>query len=255
MTSMILKTTLAAVVAVAAAQPVASQSAAKLRDTFSGQWYIFDEAFGRGGMPCKINLEREKVPVADTVNKDPRFQASTQNCSGPLEGELTWRVEDGKIILASKDGGPVAAVGGNPRRLSGDYVAPPNTVVLERETGSGAKSQLSSAIKKHGCYYLGYTANCADESATQRPDLEDGTASVNVVVSLNVRNQPRRSAPVIGTVPSGSDVTVNACLTTSDGIWCRARFGESVGWMAKSALRQGEWPVITYVNAAMGGGA
>jgi SH3-like domain-containing protein len=88
-----------------------------------------------------------------------------------------------------------------------------------------------------------------EPSATKAPDFKEETARIDVLVKLNVRNQPRRGAAVIGTVPPDSTVTVNACLTTSDGIWCRARFGDSMGWMAKSALRQGEWPVITYVNA------
>lgn len=227
------------------AQPAVAQSVEELREAFSGAWYVFDDSFGVEGNPCRILFEDVGVAGDDAAP----LKAATDNCAGPLEAGITWRFDSGKIVLSSAEGQQIAALGGNPQRLSGDYVNPPNALVLERESGSGAKAVLASAIRKHGCYFLGYTADCAEPSATEVPDLKEETARINVLVELNVRNQPRREAPIIGTVSSGASITVNACLTTSDGAWCRARFGDSMGWMAKSALRQDEWPVITYISA------
>lgn len=224
-----------------------AQSDDDLRQAFSGTWYVFDQGFSSQNQPCRVILENVGTPSDGGTAAG--FKAAAENCSGPLGQGITWRVESGKILLTLTSGQVIAALGGNPQRLSGDYAGPPGAVVLERENGSGAKAELTAAIKGHGCYYLGYTADCADKSATKSPRFNAGTAEIDVLVKLNVRNQPRRDAPVIGTIPRGSTVTINACLTTSDGIWCRAWFDSSMGWMAKSALRQGQWPVITYVNA------
>ncbi|MCF7700734.1 SH3 domain-containing protein [Loktanella sp. M215] len=153
------------------------------------------------------------------------------------------------IYLRAESGADIAKLGGDPNRLTGDFAAPPGAIVLERNEGSGAKAMLVAAITKHKCYYLGYQSVCAAPDATAAPDLSDGEAAVQVLVTLNVRSQPRRAAPLIGTVPKDSNVVVNLCLTTSDGIWCRADFGGKTGWMAKSVVRQQEWPVISFVNA------
>ncbi|HHX89670.1 MAG TPA: hypothetical protein GX700_07850, partial [Paracoccus sp.] len=59
-------------------------------------------------------------------------------------------------------------------------------------------------------------------------------------------SQPRRDSAEIGTIPAGTCVRVDQCLNASDGLWCRAWFGETLGWLGKTALRQNEWPVVTY---------
>lgn len=106
------------------------------------------------------------------------------------------------------------------------------------------------AIARYRCYFSGYSDVCADTAATEAPAFTEDTASIQVLVSLNVSNESRRDAPVIGTIPPDSEVNVNLCLTASDGLWCRARFGDQSDWMAKSAIRQEEWPVITFVNGS-----
>ncbi len=247
MTSSIRNVAFFALTTLAFGSGAVAQSAEDLREAFSGTWYVFDQGFSAQNQLCRVVLENVRTP-SDGGNA-AEFKAAAENCSGPLGQGITWRVESGKILVTLTSGQAIAALGGNPQRLSGDYAGPPGALVLERENGSGAKADLTAAIKGHGCYYLGYTADCADTSATKPPKFDGGTAEIDVLVKLNVRNQPRRDAPVMGTIPRGSTVTVNTCLTTSDGIWCRARFDDSMGWMAKSALRQGQWPVITYVNA------
>lgn len=234
-----------AVSALATASSVGAQSSDELVDAFSGEWYVFDPAFSKEGGACRIRLKADSIDAAAEA-----FVAASNNCSEMLGTTTGWQVDGENIILLSDEGARIAALGGNPQRLSGDYAAPPNAVVLERESGSGLKRELSAAIRAHGCYFLGYTSNCVEASATEAPVFSEGVAEIDVLVNLNVRNQPRRGASVIGTVPPDSTLTVNTCLTTSDGIWCRARFGDTEGWMSKSALRQGEWPVITYVTAS-----
>ncbi|MDR9393812.1 AprI/Inh family metalloprotease inhibitor [Roseovarius sp. SYSU LYC5161] len=229
------------------AQGALAQTEEELRQAFSGAWFAFEDSYSDGNGPCRIYLSNESVSDDGTL----LLKGATEGCAAPLTEEISWRVESGKILLETSSGQQVAALGGNPQRLSGDYVRPPNALVLERQSGSGAKADLTAAIKLHGCYYLGFTQDCAEPSATEAPAFEDGLARIKVLVNLNARSQPRRDAQVIGTIPAESEVTVNACLTTSDGIWCRAQFNEANGWMAKSAMRAGEWPVITFVNAPM----
>lgn len=221
-----------------------AQSEDELVQAFSGDWIVFDPAFSTDDAPCRIRLE-------NTASAESGWRSSDigANCAASIAPQASWRIEEGKIILRAPDGGRLAELGGEPARLTGDFSGTPDAIILEREAGSGAKAALVRAIGRHRCYFLGYTDTCAPAAATQRPDLSEGTATINVLVDLNVRSQPRREASTIGAVPAGSEVTVNLCFLTSDGIWCRAQFGEQAGWMAKSAVRQDEWPVLTFVNS------
>ena len=81
------------------------------------------------------------------------------------------------------------------------------------------------------------------------PSAEDpAKGRVEILVNLNVRNQPRRDAPVVGILDKGLVITLDYCTSASDGVWCRAIFGTETGWLAKTALRQNEWPIVTYRN-------
>jgi hypothetical protein len=35
----------------------------------------------------------------------------------------------------------------------------------------------------------------------------------------------------------------------SDGPWCRAKFGDTTGWLRKFAIRQNRWPIVTFANS------
>lgn len=48
------------------------------------------------------------------------------------------------------------------------------------------------------------------------------------------------------TLTGTGGIQAGQCLDAPDGLWCRARFGETVGWPGTSARRQDEWPVLTY---------
>ena len=222
-----------------------AQTEEELVQAFSGDWIVVDSKFTTDSSPCRIRLEE-----ASSIDPGWRQSDIGANCAASILPRSLWRIEEGKILLRSPDGEPLAELGGEPTRLTGDFFGDPDAIILEREAGSGAKADLVKAISRHRCYFLGYTDTCAQSTATQAPDLAEGPSSIDVLVDLNVRSQPRREAATIGAVPAGSEVMVNLCFSTSDGIWCRAQFGEQSGWMAKSAIRQGEWPVLTFVNSS-----
>ncbi|HWK63640.1 MAG TPA: hypothetical protein VNS34_01795 [Rhizobiaceae bacterium] len=49
-------------------------------------------------------------------------------------------------------------------------------------------------------------------------------------------------------MPTQTCVTTELCITSTDGPWCRAKFGERTGWMRKLALRQNRWAIVTFEN-------
>jgi SH3-like domain-containing protein len=77
----------------------------------------------------------------------------------------------------------------------------------------------------------------------------DGSgARINVLVNLNARVEARDGAGILGVVPANTCIVADVCQEASDGVWCRARFGEDFGWLKKVALRQERWPVLTFTN-------
>lgn len=229
------------------ASHVAAQSDQQFVEAFSGEWFTFEPRFSVSDRPCNIVLEEEPRVAEDVRYRSVDVDA---NCGAPFSnGDLRWNVTNGRILIQDERNQRIAELGGNPDRLTGDLAGPVNAIILERKAGNRYKQRLVGALRKHKCYFVGYSADCADEAATTAPAFEDNRARIEVIVDLNVRSQPRRDANVVGTVPQDSQITVNLCLTASDGIWCRAGFGEIAGWMAKSVLRSNEWPVISFVSA------
>lgn len=224
-----------------------AQTEADLVDAFSGDWYTFDPAFSESATPCKLGFDSE---IADVQDQAGRSVEVDDTCVDLFANQtLSWRIVDGKILLQGSDGDMLAELGGNPDKLSGDLNGPIDALILERREGSDFKQVLVSALSEHKCYYLGYSSDCADETAVNAPATETGATDIDVLVDLNVRGQPRRNAPVVGVVPRDSTISVNLCLRASDGVWCRANFGDVDGWMSKSVIRDAEWPVITFVSA------
>ncbi len=114
----------------------------------------------------------------------------------------------------------------------------------------GCSAALKAARKASGCYYLGFTKTCADEAQLAKPTVPAGGtgAQVSVLVNLTVRAQARDDANAVGIVTANTCIVTDACVEANDGVWCRARFTDRVGWLRKLALRQGQWPVVTFVN-------
>lgn len=218
------------------AAPAVAQSQDDLVKAFSGDWYVFDPAFRSGGTECKIVL-------------DPEMAATVSGCGAALIGIATWRIEDGQIMLADGADQLIAAMGGNQQRITGTLSDSGQGLIVERADGDGAAVAISNALGRHRCYFIGFTRTCAgpDVMAAPQPSAEDPSLGrIEVLANLNVRTQPRRDAAVIGVVKEGTPVAVDYCTVASDGVWCRAVFGTQAGWLAKTALRQNEWPIITY---------
>lgn len=216
-----------------------AQTEAEFIDAFSGDWQIYDDIYGDNGL-CRIKLFTERDAAGLTLKPE--------SCALEL-GEIThWEILDGQLALKI---GPdiVATLGGNQQRMSGN-MAIGSPVILERLNDSALVTQLASAHAASGCYYLGFTNTCANDDQLGKPTPPgDGSgASINVLVNLNVRVEARDEADILGVVSANSCIITDICTQASDGVWCRARFGEDLGWLKKVALRQERWPVITFVN-------
>jgi hypothetical protein len=131
-----------------------------------------------------------------------------------------------------------------------DTTAAGRPVVFDRAGAKGLGDQLQAAAKASGCYYLGFTKQCATDAdlANPRPAGTQGETKVKVVANLNVRAEARDDAGVVGVVPQSSCVAVDNCLTASDGVWCSAKFGDKQAWLHKLALRRNKWAIVTFTN-------
>lgn len=214
-------------------------------EAFSGDWFVFEPAYGTGNATCQLDLDTAAAPSQEG------YQIATQNCAAPIRDTSAWMIRDGQILLQDADGGTLARLGGNQRRISGEISgAPRESIIVERASGDGNSARLSEALAVHGCIFLGFTDRCAEEELLAGQGFAStGPERIKVLVNLNVRAQPRADAPVLGTIPAETDVTVRQCLVASDGLWCSAEFGDQVAWMARTALRQDEWPVATFIPA------
>jgi len=225
-----------------------AQDQAAFIKAFSGQWFAFDPQYGADGMTCAMSLE------SDAPETDSKLAITTKNCSTPLAGVKGWDIQQGQLGFYDSAGTRVATLGGSQNRITGELDATERGLVLERAQGDESTQKIAAAIGRHRCIYVGMSQKCADPAELRKPAMteEGGTyGSVGIIVNLNVRDQPRSNAPVVGTLPTGACLKVNFCTSTSDGIWCRARFGERNGWVRKTALRQDEWPVLTFLNSCV----
>ena len=124
----------------------------------------------------------------------------------------------------------------------------PDSNVLCVTTDDATGQAIRAALSKYKCYYRGFTNICATETDLQLPTFaEESPTAVRTLVNLNVRNQPRADAAVLGVVPRETQLNVNQCLIASDGLWCRGNFSGKTGWFTRSALRDETWPILTFV--------
>lgn len=222
------------------AADASAQTEAEFVAAFAGEWRIHDEAFAQGVQICRLTLRSEA--------EEGRYKLDRATCGGELSDVSSWGIADGQMAFFTGEEVAVT-LGGTQRRMSGNTKsgAP---VILERAGATGPAEQLQAARQAAGCYYLGFTNRCATEADLAKP-AQAGTgepARVNVIVNLNVRAEARDDAGVIGVIPANSCVSTSVCATASDGVWCRAEFGDRNGWLRKLALRQNRWPVVTFLN-------
>lgn len=230
----------AALYALALSGPALAQSEEEFVKAFAGDWDVFDDAYAVDGAHCRISLSDTAV--------DGGYALTVTSCALELGMLTSWRIIDNQLGLVADDT-VVAALGGNQRRMSGDSnIGAP--VILDRAGETGLIDQITKAREASGCYYLGFTTTCVDESQLAKPAIApDGSpARIGVLVNLNVRAEARDDAEVLGVVPANSCIVTEACATAVDGVWCKARFDDTPGWLKKLALRQERWPVVTFVN-------
>ncbi len=211
-------------------------------DAFSGVWRSFETGNAAGSEGCSVNF--------DNSGSAGTYTATSEGCVAPLSDLAKWLIEDGQILLFKSDGNPVAILGGNQLRISGEFSENDKALVLERTTGNNYSRQINNAVGQYRCLFRGFSATCATKEELQLPDFQDGAAQVTTVVNLNVRNQPRRDATVIGMLPSDSSVSISQCLVAADGLWCSAAFGDQKGWFARTAIREDTWPITTFIAVA-----
>lgn len=221
-----------------------AQTEEALREAFSGEWFIFDERFGEDGGTCSIRLK--------AAGSDPSMTAETQDCAQPISKAEGWNIRDGQIFVLGSEGA-ILTMGGNQYRLTGEIASVGESVIVERAQGNSHSRRLAEALRKHTCYYRGTSDICAEAGSVGLPiiDANLGYAVIETISNLNVRAQPRHDAGIIGTVPKETEIQVDQCLTASDGIWCRAVFGRDNGWLAMTALRLNEWPVVTFESSTV----
>lgn len=226
---------LTTVAAALAASTALSQEAALL-EAFSGQWYSFEPRMGAAAQQtCALILSTQPSPQGG-------LQAAAQNCAPPLDQVALWGIIDGKIRLVGA-GGQIAALGGHQQRMSGEMGPAAAPIVLERAQGDANAQALSKAIGTYRCLFAGYSNTCAGADQVQ---MAEAPTQIVTLVDLNMRDQPRADAPVQKVLPRQTIAPVDTCLLTADGPWCRALFEGESAWVARNALRQDTWPVLTY---------
>lgn len=211
------------------APPDASTYAA----AFAGDWLIFDDRYAANGTPCKIHLKAEGSP----------FQVTAQNCRASLAGVTSWRIEAGQLhLLAAAN--LFARLGGTTARVSGwDSASEP--LVLDRDAGPVLADPVSYARKTKGCWFVGYSSECANPAQALRPAGKK--ARICTVVDLKLRGEARPETAAVGVLPAQTCIGTEVCVDTATGPWCYIRFDTAAGWVRQHALRQGEWPVLTFV--------
>jgi hypothetical protein len=221
--------------------PASAQSETDFIAAFAGEWKIFEPSFGADGGQCALVLSKDTEGSAYKLEK--------AHCGGELAQVASWGIADAQLALLDGSGGVLARMGGNQRRMTGTTVGG-NPVIFDRVGVKGLADQLQAAVKASGCYYVGFGKQCATDAdlANPGPVGTQGETKVKVVTNLNVRAEARDDAGVVGIVPQNSCISVNHCLSASDGVWCRAQFGEKQAWLHKLALRRNKWPIVTFIN-------
>lgn len=231
----------AAIFAVAgvAASPASAQTEAEFIAAFAGEWQVYDETLAEGGERCRLTLQTEA--------QNDAYRLENSACGAELAEVSQWRILNSQMTLLD-DTGVVVSLGGNQRRMTGTAQSG-TPVILERIGGETEARALQALRQARGCYYLGFTAQCASEAELEKPTAsDDGEIRINVRVNLNVRAEARNDANVIGILPADTCIVADTCTRASDGVWCRAAFGEQTGWVRKTVIRQERWPVVTFLN-------
>jgi hypothetical protein len=224
-----------------AAGPAAAQSQADFVKAFSGRWQIYEQHLAAGAQMCRLDL-------SGTMH-GAHMALTQSDCASPLAGVAGWSIEGSQLVVYDAEDKPIVKLGGNQKRVTGT-AADGTPIILERAGGDGTAATLQAAFNASGCYYLGYTQTCAPRGELAEPALTpDGRIQVQLETNLSAHAEPRGDSDVIGVVKQGSCIAVDTCTMASDGPWCRAKFGQSMGWLRKLTMRHNRWPVVTFANS------
>jgi len=238
-----MKRIIAALSLLVLSSPALAQSQADLIKAFAGKWQVYDQRLSTGAGKCSLDF--------GIAASGGAMLLSASNCAAPLGSAVAWLIDGNQLVLDDAQGKPIVRLGGNQKRITGTTEAG-LPLIIERPGGDGTGIRLQGAYNVSGCYYLGYSQNCAPESQLARPLTEAGPAKVHVEVNAALHSEPRSDANTVGTVKQGACVAVNACTVASDGPWCRIALPSGSAWLRKMALRQSRWPIITFTNGCSG---
>lgn len=218
-----------------------AQSMEDIVAAFKGDWFSFDRARAQNGAVCSLVLKDEVVNNAYVVQ--------AENCGSGLDQAANWGFAEGQIGIVSAEGRVLAVLGGNQVRMTGTDFSMNRGLILERREPAPYTLSLQQAIGRQACLFVGYTDTCAAVSdvAPLLAADKDSPLPVWTAAKVNLREQPRRDAPVALVLDRDTQVKAQECLTSTDGIWCQVQINETVAWLSRNALRSEKWAVTTFV--------
>jgi len=217
--------------------PSVAQATNAVAQAFAGDWITYDQRHAAQGQ-CILSFS--------ATGQDALYPIKPQNCINQLANIRGWTLKNNQLIFVDDKKTPLAAVGGNQQRISGTFLQSGMPLILEK---AALAQQITASRKAIRCSYLGYGQTCAKPRQFAPPAMgTDGTADIKALVNLNVRNEPRNNATVKAILKPESCVKATFCSLASDGLWCRIKLKDGIGWIKKQAVRQKQWPILTFVN-------
>lgn len=218
-----------------------AQSESDFVKAFAGRWQTLDPAFADKGA-CRLDLSAEK--------KGNSYAVATEHCAADLADISLWAIMDNQLALLGPEMKVGARLGGNQNRMTGE-TARGTALVFERLPATSSAAALPVKPTPSGCVYYGYTATCVDanDMAAPKKSASDAVAKASTLVRLNARAEARPDAPIVATIPANTCVAVEQCSTASDGLWCKAKIANFVGWIPQKSVRSNKWNVLTFKNS------
>ena len=214
-----------------------SQSTNAVAKAFAGQWITYDNRHA-DQRPCTLTFSATKTGAI--------YPITPSNCVKAMAEIRGWTLRNNQLVFTNEKNEPIAAVGGNQERISGTILKEGTPVILEK---AALAARITKARKSIRCSYVGYGQSCAKPRQFAPPAIgTDGSANIKTLVNLNLRSEPRNNATVKTVLKPKTCVKATFCALASDGLWCRVQVGDATGWIKKQAVRQKQWPIITFVN-------
>lgn len=210
-------------------------------DDVSGTWsMITTDQFGLR-QQCRLELSGSSSLLGG-------YRANVSGCGGTFMSVSRWQMGRRGLTLTDMSGSPVVTLrrsygGFSGRSRSGQRVQLRGGGWSASPFGNFGPPIAPPAISApRGCaIYYGVSQRCAGDDDIYAPRLAPGqTVSVRLVSPVNLRQRPALSAPLLTVMPLNACVVADACGPQADGAeWCRVRYGDQIGYMAKVFERDG----------------